>query len=481
MKRYHGLIPLLAVLLLMQGCNDEYLQKIDELEGRVAALKQTCDKLNGNLASVRALYSVYEDYDMVTSITTFDDGSGYRLNFVNHAPVTITNGKDGLKPIVSSKWNSAEHAACWTVQYGEGAEEWLRDPDGNLMHVTGSIPYVTIRDNKFVLTWDNVNWVELGKADGQQGDSMFASIDSSNPNYVVITLSSGDRLKFPTYASYLALKEEIEKVNDDTRAQVELLEAFRGKLTWIESITPILSAGDTTGLTVTLSNGKSLNVRDWTTSLSPAIYVKKDTDGRLYWAYTIGLSPERWVLSPDGSKVPADSDPVEVPLVGIARDTVDSQFYWTVTAGDSTRFLRSLVDSVWTPKAVDSVSRVFLSVRDYPDSLVVVRKDSTKFVLPKQYSVSIFDSNGAAVADRLDMAPGQRATLRYRASGTGVSLTLLTQGGFSATRQTDSTFVIQAPGSFTSGQGRVVAVFSFQNGASPVTVVKTINIYKKEE
>jgi len=486
MKNKFLSLLLLGGLLLTAGCHDAILEKLDELEGRTDAIMLYCEQLNATLTNLQGLVKVVQQQDMITGITEIRSGNtvtGYRINFVKHEPITISNGSDGKKPLVSSRRNPDDGNYYWSVQYGDGDWSWLKSPDGQMMLSIGVLPYVTIRDGYFVYTLDGVTWTQLAKADGESGDQMFSSINTTNKDYVIITLSNGEVLKIPTYSSYLALKTELDKTNDNVAAQVELITATKDKLTWITSIDPLLSGTDTVGLTVVLSNGKSFTIHDWVSSLSPTIFIKRDTDNHLYWAYTIGLSPEQWVLSPDGKKISAESESVETPLVSVTLDSL-GHYYWTVITKDSTELLRTKVGDTWVPEAVDSVASIFSAVTDYPDSLVVVLKDNTRFVLPKVYTVSLTAPDGSAVTDQLTMKEREVVVLRYTASGSNPSLSLVTQGGFIATEgtlDTGETYIsVKAPASFASGTGKVMAFFTFPSTPSPITVIKTITINKED-
>lgn len=483
MKRFLTTM-LLGFLLLLAGCADPYYEKLEELEDRVAGLQELCDQINSNLSALQRLVSAIEKKDMITGVTEIRSGStvtSYRINFVQHAAVTISNGQDGKKPLVSSQ-RDTDGNWYWTVQYGDGPSQWLLAPDGSKMLSIGVLPYVAIRNGWFCYTMDGIEWIQLGKADGENGDQMFKSIDTRNDNYVVFTLTNGTQFKIPTYRSYLTLKAEFDKINDNADAQADLLSAQIDKFLYITRVSPLLASGDTVGQTIVLSNGKSFRIHDWTTSISPSIFIKKDSDGKFYWAYTIGSSPEQWVLSPEGNKISASSETVQVPQVSVTQDK-DGQFYWTVTTGGSTEFLRYQVDDTWTPRAVDSVARAFSAVRNYTDSLVIVLKDSTtRFVLPKQYSVSLTNAAGKTVDGSLSMKGGQETLLYYTAYGTGATLTLMAQGGFTATAETSSGkngIRIKAPAAIPDEGGKVMAIFSFSAENVPVTIIKTINIKKE--
>lgn len=485
MKNKFLSLLLLGVLLLTAGCHEAIYEKLDELEGRTEAIQLYCDQLNATLVNLQNLVQAVQQQDMITGITEIRSGNtvtGYRINFVKHDPITIYNGLDGKKPLVASRRNPDDGNYYWSVQYGDEDWQWMKSPDGQMMLSIGVLPYVTIRDGYFVYTLDGKTWTQLAKADGVSGDQMFQSIDTSHKEYVLITLSTGEVLMIPTYSTYLALKAELDKTNDNVDAQVELVTATKDKLTWITRIDPLKDGADTVGLTVALSNGKSFTLHDWISSLSPAIFIKRAADNHLYWAYTIGDSPDQWVLSPDGKKISAESESVDTPLVSVTLDSL-GHYYWTVITKDSTELLRTKVGDAWVPEAVDSVNSIFSSVTDYTDSLVVVLKDKTRFVLPKLYTVSIFAPDGSLVTDHLSMKEKDVVVLRYTASGPKPALSLVPQGGFTATDgtlDTGETFIsIKSPASFSSGTGKVMAFFTFPSSPSPVTVIKTITINKE--
>ena len=487
MKRLFGLFLLAVLLMTTTGCTDDLLRKLDELDARIEDLERLCDQLNSDLGSLRSLVETLQSQDMITGISEIRDANGslvsYKINFVTHEPITITNGKDGTVPMIASRMNPEDKNWYWSIEYGDGTSDWLRAADGTMMLSIGILPYVTVRDGSFLFTVDGVEWIDLGKADGVDGDRMFKAIDLSDKDFVVITLTNGEVLKIPTYDAYKRLKDEFDKINQNTDAQVSLLQARKEHLAWITSVVPIVSEGDTTGLTVSLSNGKTFSIHDWTSSLSPDIFFKEASDDCLYWAYSLGGSGDHWVLSSDGLRVPASSDSVSVPRVSVTRDK-DGEYYWTVTVDGETEFLRTAVGKEWAPHAIDSVTRIFSEVRNYTDSLVVVLKDGgTRFVLPKQYTVSFTELDGKAVGSSIAMGVSQTRRLRYTANGTDVSLTLVQQGGFKVSQTTledgTSGIEITSPLDFTSNKARVTAIFTFPTESSPVTIVKTITITKQ--
>lgn len=491
LKRLTGPFLILAVLVATPGCTDKYFERIDELQARLDALQSACDQINSDLAQLKKLIEAIQAKDMITGITEIQENgvtTGYKINFVQHDPVTIMNGKDGNIPLISSKYDADGGNYYWTVQYGSGTVEWLLDPEGNKVLAVGVLPYLTIRDGNWYYTLDGVTYMELGRADGNPGDPMINSIDTSNSDYVIITLANGQKLKIPTYQAYLGLKERVENVNKNTDATAKIIQAILDKITYLTDVSPILDGTDTVGLSFGLNNGKRGQIYDWTSAVTPVIFAKKDTtDNKLYWAYEFGTLGEQWVLTPDKQKILASSEPAEAPVVGVTRGD-DGEWYWTVTYKGTTELLRFPVEGGYAPHALDSAQNcAFSAVVNNTFSLDVTLKDGTKLSLPKQYSVSFFYEEGSRFdGDTLTMkmvSGGDRKRLRYQAFGPNPTFTTVGEGGFDAYGVSidDVNYIeFHAPALFQNGVGKVMVIFTFGSTSAPTSVVRSF-YFKREE
>ena len=483
-------LAMLAAVLLLSGCTGQYFDRIDELRARLDALQTSCDQINRDLLELQGLIEVIQSRDMITGITEIKENgvkTGYKINFVKHTPVTISNGKDGKTPVISSKYDSSDGNYYWTIQYGDGNVEWMLDGEGNKLLSTGVVPFLAIRNGMWCYTLDGSTYIEIGKADGEPGDQLFAGFDTSSKDYVVITLSNGQQLKIPTYAAYLALKESFDTLNKNTDAQAKIIQATIEKITYLTSVTAILDGKDTVGTAFALSNGKHGEIYDWSAPMSPVIFAKKDTDGQLYWAYEFGNLGVQWVLDPSGKKIPASSEPAEAPVVGVTLAD-DGQWYWTVTYKGTTELLRFPVEDGYAPHALDSAKNcAFASVENAQYALNVVLKDGTSISLPKQFSVNFTYEDDTPVADTLVMkmiSGGDRKRIRYKAFGPAPKVNLLCEGGFEAkTTVADGFDCIEfhAPAIFQNGVGKVVAIITFGTGNSPVSVYRSFYFKREEE
>lgn len=492
MKRHslkHWIVPfLLLAILSLTGCTSKYFDRLDGLWDRVDALQAACDKINKDLEELQKLIQAINEQDMITGITEIQENgvtTGYKINFVNHDPVTILHGRDGDTPIISSKYDNGNY--YWTVQYGNGNVQWLLDPDGNKILATGKLPYLTIRDGMWCYTLNGKDYFTIGKAEGEPGDKVFSGIDTSEEGYVTIILANGQKLKIPTYDAYLSLKARFETVNQNAHAQAVIIQATLDKLTYLTDVQPIMSGTDTVGLTFHLSNGKEGEIHDWTSAVTPIIFAKKDTDGQLYWAYEFGTLGVHWVLDPDNNKIPASSEPAEAPLVDVKRES-DGQWYWTVTYKGSTELLRFPVEGGYAPHALDSAKNcAFASVVNNPYTLDVTLKDGTKLTLPKQYTVSFSYEDGTPfIGDTLTMkmvSGGDKKRLLYTTFGPAPAVSTLCEGGFEATPTVEKgqTYIaFHAPAIFQTGVGKVMVIVTFGNGTAAVPAMRTF-YFKREE
>ena len=211
---------LLAVFAtLVVGCekfDDSALwDKINSLEGRIAALEQLCSQMNTNITSLQTVVEALQDNDYVTNIAPITQGDktiGYTITFSKSGSVTIYHGKDGLNgtvgkdgvtPVVGVK-KADDGIYYWTIN-----GEWLLDSDGNKIKAqgidgengsngkNGTTPKLKIENGYWKVSYDGgSSWDELGQATGEDGDSMFADV-SYDDDYVYITLNDGTDLVVP--------------------------------------------------------------------------------------------------------------------------------------------------------------------------------------------------------------------------------------------------------------------------------------------
>ena len=480
MKRYISILACAAAAILLGGCNSEYSKKIEELDARAELLAAELAEYNEALKTISSLASTIEAGDFVTGITkimsTTDPGKeiGYTINFVKHEPITIIHGINGKVPYVSSMRGS-DNKYYWTVRYDNGTAELLRDSDGNPIPCIGQVPYITIRDKKWYITYDDVTYTELGPADGADADAIFLSFNLKDENQVVFNLSDGSSFTAPTFLAYSNLMKEVNVVNTNVDSQQSLVEAAIDGLIYIKSVYPIIS--DTlSGTRIELSNGKICHIYDIEHSNVPNVTMRYDNiTGNYYWAAGFGTATPNWLYTSDNMRIKAVGDSAAVPVISMALDTVSGKYCWTSQLGDGepefiTDSLGNLVPAVESAdnplfQWVDNSNPYYLLLKGY---------DGTVFSLPKMYSIQI--------QTKISMHPNTSLLVPYTVFGDeagATNITLLTQGGFKATA-TGNQILIDAPEAFSSGTSQVVVIFDVC-GLGTRTQVKYIDITNPEE
>lgn len=317
------------------------------------ALKTQVDKLNADMQALQTLVAAWEANDYVKSVTALPDGSGYILTFVHSGNVTIYNGKDGSNgsdgapgqdgsngtdgkdghtPVISVE-KDTDGVWYWTID-----GEWLLDSNGNKVKAVGTdgqdgtngsngsngtdgingkdgiTPRFKIENGMWYVSYDEgQTWELAGQATGNQGgsgeagDSMFAAVDSSNPDYIIIALTDGRTLKFPTWSAFEALKAMCNEMNMNISSLQSIVTALQNN-DYVTGVTEITDNGKVIGYTIHFSKSAPAVIyhgkdgADGKDGYVPNIGLKQDTDGVCYWT----LDGE-WLLDVNGQRVKASA------------------------------------------------------------------------------------------------------------------------------------------------------------------------------
>ena len=192
---YYLLLP----LLLLSGCSKEYDDsalngRLDGLEERVEALEELCRQMNTNISSLQTIVTALQSNDYITNVSPVTSGGktvGYTITFAKNGAITIYHGEDG-KDAVTPKLGvrqDTDGIYYWTLD-----GEWLTDDHGNKIQAQGgsdqeSMPRLKIENGYWFVSYgESGSWQQLGKATGEDGDSMFEKVEQDD-EYVYITLA----------------------------------------------------------------------------------------------------------------------------------------------------------------------------------------------------------------------------------------------------------------------------------------------------
>ena len=231
MKKFFILLTVALAGVMLTSCeydDSEIWNEIDNVKDRVETLEEAVIKTNEDIVALQTIVNALQKNVYVTAVTPTTEG--YTITFSDGTTAEIKNGKDGANgadgtnaPVISVKQDT-DGNYYWTMD-----GEWLL-VDGQKVRANGIdgengengtdgkdavAPQVRINDTTKEweistdggLTWVSTGVVAEGKdgvagsngSNGAAGDSFFKSVDTSNPDYVVITLADGTEFRLARY------------------------------------------------------------------------------------------------------------------------------------------------------------------------------------------------------------------------------------------------------------------------------------------
>ena len=218
----------IAALSAMVGCSydDTALwREMEQVKDRVSSLEEAVIKTNEDIVALQTIVDALQKNLYVVSVTPTTEG--YTILFSDSTSATITNGKDGANgtnaPIISVR-EDKDGNYYWTID-----GEWLLvngeriranglDGENGANGTKGDDAIAPqVRINETTKEWEistdgGITWLSTGVVaegkdgangsngeNGTNGNSLFKSIDTSNANYVVITLADDTVLRLARY------------------------------------------------------------------------------------------------------------------------------------------------------------------------------------------------------------------------------------------------------------------------------------------
>ncbi len=220
-----GVVATLLAAVSCQYDDTNIWNEMEQIKDRIETLEQAVIKTNEDIVALQTIVNALQKSVYVTSVE--QSYEGYVIKFSDGTSATITNGKDGANgtnaPIISVK-QDADSNYYWTID-----GEWLM-VDGKRVRANGIdgengangengkdaiAPEVRINENSKEWeistdggkTWTSTGVVAEGKdgaagsngSNGAAGDSLFESVDTSNHDYVIVTLANGTTFRLARY------------------------------------------------------------------------------------------------------------------------------------------------------------------------------------------------------------------------------------------------------------------------------------------
>lgn len=399
------------------------------------------------------------------------------------------DGKDGLNGGADGK--DGENGAD-----GKDGKDGVDGKDG----IT---PKLKIEDDWWYISYDEgQSWTKLSKAKGEDGkdgqngadgkdgkdgvdgkdginggDSFFKSVDTTNKDFIVFTLSDGSQLKLPTWYAFEALRTQCNQMNTNIEALQKIVSSLQNN-DYITSCTPHMENGVQTGYVISFAKSPSIIVYngkngapgkdgepgkdgadgndgvDGKDGYSPVVGVKKDTDNIYYWTLD-----GKWLTDADGKKVKAQGTDGKNGADGNdglpgadgkdgndgangtnGKDGVTPQLkiedgFWFVSTDGGQNWTKLGKATGADGKDGDSF---FSSVSDSETKVTFVLKDGSSFEVPKESGLNIVFQNTEAI--RFSLGSAYKIAYTLVGSDAQTSIEILCQDGLRATlEKTDET------------------------------------------
>lgn len=253
---------MVAAATFMTGCNmseiDALKKTTEDLDARVTALEDLQKTMWDNIQALQAIVNS-ADFDYVTGVKALEDGSGYEISFKKSGKIIIRHGKQGetgaIPDIGVKKADDGEY--YWTLNgefiLGENGEKMpvkgekgdqgemgpagITQPDGS----TAYFPMMRINDQ--TLMWElsvdgGVTWQSTNVKASGEGESIFAEngVDTSDPDYVTLTLKDGTVLRLRRYKDFKIGTDESNGTYEIKTAQANIPLSFPASLTTEECV-----------------------------------------------------------------------------------------------------------------------------------------------------------------------------------------------------------------------------------------------------
>ncbi len=202
MKKLLSIFALAGVLFSLTSCEYDDADLWDAVNGikdRVETLEKASAQMNADIKSLQMIVEALQNKVTITEVVSTENG--YKISFSDGTEATIANGADGVSAPEISVRKDADGLYYWTI-----GGQWLT-VDGQKVRASAldgkNATAPEVRINAQTGEWEisadgGATWQSTGvSAKGEAGDSLFANVDTTNPDYVEFTLSDGTLFRVP--------------------------------------------------------------------------------------------------------------------------------------------------------------------------------------------------------------------------------------------------------------------------------------------
>lgn len=329
MRKTMRLLLLGFIALMSASCVSRLEDEVTSLRNRVSALEETANDINSQIESLNALISRLRANDYIESVQEISEGV-HVITFSSKEALIIKDGKSGTSPVIGLRYDNVSGNYCWTVRNGSNSPMWLMDGQGNKLSADAIVPKLRITEGYWQVSYDNgITWSNLFESIGEEGRTLFKSIDWSDPYYVTFNLTDGTSFSVQTTACTEMLAARCDSLNTEINTYSTVVTSIDPGI-FITSVTEIMDGENISGYTFKFENGAGMTVLNGVDNTDNVYFniAMDPADGKYYWQvkYDIGSTFE-WLMA-DGARLtasPYDGN----PTLGI-RDSL-GLCYFTVS------------------------------------------------------------------------------------------------------------------------------------------------------
>ena len=223
---------------------EEIQRQLEAHEQAIQALKAAVERINEDIASLQSVVRELKAGGYVASVMEHQENGeteGYTLSFSDGRGVYLRTQAEQATPAVSIR-QDADGTWYWTLN-----GEWLRNVQGAKIPTGGSdgAPQLKAEEDSWSVSVDNgLTWTSVTPA--STGGAAIKHVDTSHPDYILITLSDGTVLQLPTWAAFVALQNKVNRLNTNLSALQTIVSALQEN-DYLLSCNPFLENGEQVG------------------------------------------------------------------------------------------------------------------------------------------------------------------------------------------------------------------------------------------
>lgn len=303
MRKILHIIFLLAAMCSCSRFDDgDIWDELREHEERIMKLEQICMRLNEEISAQQSILVALQGYDYVTGVADImEDGKvvGYAISFSKGEPVNIYHGLDGM---------DCNAPTIGVSRTPDGEYYWTVDGERVDYEADVVVPKLKVVDGIWYVSYDNcMTWRELYPADinddEEESVSFFESVDTSDPDHILITLVTGEQIMLPTWKAFRELLGQVNKLNTNISSLQNVVVALQNH-DYVVDVQPVIADGIVVGHTIFFSDSLPVTIyhgKDGEDGNVPVIGVKKGDDGVYYWTVD-----GEWILDVPDCQFPFD-------------------------------------------------------------------------------------------------------------------------------------------------------------------------------